>query len=178
MERKPTRPVPVPSGKKKKKKDELDLALASIRQSADTENQEEIERVEPSDDPLVGKRKREDVTDEQFDQDTQGLFEPSAYDLFGVPTPPIEPVDKPTGPLDELVGKVDRFTQLMDCWKSSSAYDPEKKVDLAWLETNVGPHFDWMEKRQEPVLSEMRCPFHPSEVLKVLNPEAELGPLY
>ena len=153
MERKPTRPVPVPSGKKKagsKKKDELDLALASIRQSVDKEH-EEMERVEPSDDQLVGKRKREDVTDEQFDQDTQGLFEPSAYDLFGVPTPPIVPVDVPIGPYDESVGKVNRFTQLNDRWKASSAYDPEKKVDFAWLEENLNR----VERNTNK--SELRC---------------------
>ena len=168
MERKPTRPVPVPSGKKKKKTNELDQALASVRSSVDKENSEH-EEIE------VPKKKREDVTDEQFDQDTQGLFEPSVYHLFGVPTPPIEQdkTNEPEiGPYDELVGKVNRFTQLMDRWKSSSAYDPEKQVDLAWLEENL----DRVERNTGSM--QKTCPFHLSEVLKVLNPEAEWGPLY
>ena len=168
MERKPTRPVPVPSGKKKKM-DELDLALASIRQAVDTEvsEHEEIE---------VPKKKREDVTEDQFDQDTFQLFEPSVYDLFGVPTPPIKPVDEPPGPYDELVEKVNRFTQLNDCWKSLPAYDPNLKVDLAWLEENVACYLDQKERNIRSM--QKTCPFHPSDILKVLNPEAEFGPLY
>ena len=141
--------------RRRRKKDELDLA--SIRQSVDKEH-EEIE--------VPGKN----VTDEQIDP--QGLFEPSAYDLFGVPTPPMEQVNEPLGPYDELVGKVNRFTQLNDRWKASSAYDPEKKVDLAWLEENL----DRVERNTNSM--QKTCPFHPSEVLKVLKPEAEFGPLY
>ena len=53
-------------------------------------------------------------------------------------------------------------------------------MDLAWLEENLGPHLDGMEKHTSPLLveSKHRCPFHPFEELKVLNPEAEFGSLY
>ena len=63
---------------------------------------------------------------------------------------------------------------------SHSTYDPEKKVDLAWLEEHLGPHLDWMEKHTGPVMVENknRCPFHPFKELKVLNCEAEFGSLY
>ena len=172
MERKPTRPAPVPSSKKKKKTNELDLALASIRTSTDKEvsEHEEIE---------IPRKKREDMADELVDQDTQGLFEPSVYDLFGVPTPPIEQ-DKPNepeiGPYDELVQQVNRFDQLMTCWQSLPTYDPHQKVDLAWLEENVACHLDRAKRNIRSM--QKPCPFHPSEVLKVLNPEAEFGPLY
>ena len=60
----------------------------------------------------------------------------------------------------------------MDRWKSSSAYDPEKQVDLAWLEENL----DRVERNTGSM--QKTCPFHLSAVLKVLNPEAEWGPLY
>ena len=184
MERKPTRPAPVSSGKKKSSKkkpdDELTLALASIRQSVETMNLDDKEKSEHEEIEVV-QEKEEQEEMEKVQLEAVDRLEPSTYHLFGVPISlPKQNHEQeiPTGPYDELVQKVDRFNQLMSCWKSSSAYNPEKKVDLAWLETNVGPHFDWMEKRQEPTLLEKGCPFHRSEELKVLNPEAEFGPLY
>ena len=103
-------------------------------------------------------------------------MEPSAYDLFGVS--PIQNEVKEQ--VEELVQQSERFDKLMAYWQSLCTYDPDEKVDLAWLEEHLGPNFDWMEKHTGPLLVENknRCPFHPFKDLKVLNPEAEFGSLY
>ena len=172
MERKPTRPAPVTSGKKKSSKkksepDELTQAITSIRQSVEKMNLH---------DPSKEKSEHEEieVPKEKVELEVVDQLDPSAYDLFGVS--PIRDKEQ----VDELVQQSERFDQLMAYWQSLCTYDPEKKVDLALLEKNLGPHLDWMEKRKDfvPVEKKNRCPFHPFEELKVLNPEAEFGSLY
>ena len=59
-----------------------------------------------------------------------------------------------------------RFNELMAQWKTMSDYEPNRKVDLDWLEEKVAP-------RLQPV-----CPFHPLVPLKILNPDAENEPVY
>ena len=59
-----------------------------------------------------------------------------------------------------------RFNELMAHWKTLPDYDANLKVDLGWLEDNVA-------SRMQPV-----CPFHPLSPLKILNPDAESGPVY
>ena len=86
-------PIPTSSRKKNKKKNELDLALESIRQVAEgeqwdgkvtllekaevepMEKLEKVERFEPEDYEKFGvpKPKREDVSDEQFELDTNSM---------------------------------------------------------------------------------------------------------
>ena len=167
MERQPTKPMPIPTSSRKKNKkkmeqakNELDLALESIRQVADTVEKAEVEpmeklervaRLEPADYDKFGvpKPKREDVSDEQFDLDTKVMFEDNGF-----------------------MRKIDRFNELMACWKSLPHYDPNVKADLPWLEENVAQYLDQRERMQQA------CPFHPSDPLKVLNPDAEFGPLY
>ena len=122
--------------------------------------------MEPSDYEMFGipKTKREEVTEEQFDQDTKEIFE----SLF--PTEQDKAEDIEAG----FFQKMERFNELMTCWKSLPTYDPNFKADLAWLEENVAHYLDQKERgsMQQP------CPFHPLDILKVLNPEAEFGPLY
>ena len=179
MERQPTRPVPIPtsSRKKKAKKNELDLALESIRQvaegeewdgkvtlleKAEVEPMEKLEKVEcfePEDYDKFGvpKPKREEVSDEQFELDTKEMFEDNAQAAG-----------------NGFMRKIERFNQLMAHWKTLPIYDPNVKADLEWLEENVAPYLGRRER--EPV--QQSCPFHPLDPLKVLNPEAEFGPLY
>ena len=154
MERKPTRPVP----SDKKKPDEVGLVLAAIRQSVDTRE---------------GRTHRERFEHEEVIQEKQEEREKEQWEA-SLPQQNHEQ-EIPTGPYDELVQQSDRFDKLMTYWQSLGMYDPEKHVDLAWLETNVGPHFDWLNER---VLVETKCPFHRSEELKALNPEAKFGPRY
>ena len=90
----------------------------------------------------VPKPKREDVPDEQVDAE---FYEDCAKGFFK---------------------KMARFNELMEQWKTMPDYEPNRKVDLTWLEENVAP-------RLQPV-----CPFHPLVPLKILNPDAESGPLY
>ena len=169
MERQPTKPMPIPTSSRKKnknKKNELDLAIESIRQVADTvekaelepmEKLEKVERFEPEDYEKFGvpKPKREDVSDEQFEMDTKEFF-----------------ADAGKGFLE----KIERFNDLMACWKTMPDYDANVKADLPWLEENVG---HYLERRERNIQSmQQACPFHPSDPLKVLNPDAEFGPLY
>ena len=178
-ERQPTKPVPIPtsSKKKNKKKNELDLALESIRQVAEGEERdgkvtllekvepmeklERVERLEPSDYEKFGvpKPKREDVSDEQFDLDTKEIFEDNAQAIG-----------------EGFHKKIDRFNELMACWRTLPNYDPNVKTDLPWLEENVAHYLDQRERNIKSM--QQSCPFHPLEVLKVLNPDAEYGPLY
>ena len=170
MERQPTGPAPIPTSSKKNKKkmeqakNELDLALASIRQVADTVEKAEVEpmekvervaRLEPSDYDKFGvpKPNREDVSDEQFDKETQEIFEGEGF-----------------------MRKMDRFNELMACWKTLPHYDPNVKTDLPWLEENVAQYLDQRKRNIESM--QQSCPFHPLGTLKVLNPDAEFGPLY
>ena len=193
MDRKPTRPVPIPTSSKKKKKkpDELDLALASIRQVAEGEDwqgrvtlldlekaeheplervtrlelekaehepMEKVEGLEPSD-YGVPKQKREEVSDEQFELDTKEIFDDNAETIG-----------------EGFYKKMARFNELMVCWRTLPNYDPNFKADLDWLEENVA---HYLEQRERNIQSMQKtCPFHPLEVLKVLNPEADYGPLY
>ena len=179
MERKPTRPSPVPGTSKKKKKKELDLVLASSRQAEDltdvsqarrldevekTDNTEKVPlekaaRLESSDYEMIGlpKTKREEVTEEQ--RDTKEILDDNA----------------------EAIGagfyqKIERFNELMDCWKTLPHYNPNVYADLEWLEENVADYLVQKERNLESV--QQPYPFHPSETLKVLNPEAEFGPLH
>ena len=165
MERQPTRPVPIPTSSRKKKveKNELDLAIESIRQDtlekAELEPMEKLEkkeRFEPEDYDKFGvpKPKPEDVSDEQFELDTKEMFEDKSSGLHG------------------FLEKMDRFNELMACWKSMPDYDANVKADLPWLEENVAQYQRERESMQQA------CPFHPSDPLKVLNPDAEFGPLY
>ena len=173
MERQQTKPVPIPTSSKKKKtmeqaKNELDLAIESIRQVADTvekaelepmEKLEKVERFEPADYVKFGvpKPKREDVSDEQFELDTKEIFEDNAVG-------------------EEFMKKVNRFNELMAFWKAMPDYDPNVRADLPWLEENVGHYLDRRERNIQSM--QQACPFHPSDPLKVLNPDAEFGPLY
>ena len=163
----PTRPAPVSSDKKKP--DEVGLALAAIRQSVDT---------------MEGRTHKERSKHEEVIQEKQEETEKEK----GQASLPKQNHEQeiPTGPYDESVQQLDRFTQLMTYWQSLALYDPEKHVDLTWLETNVGPHFDWLKNekpfllsdcsiRQERVLVETRCPFHRSEEL---GPKGEVAPPY
>ena len=164
-------PIPTSSRKKNKKKtakNELDLALESIRQVADTvekaevepmEKLERVERFEPADYDKFGvpKPKREDVSDEQFDLDTQEIFDDNAVG-------------------NEFMKKVNRFNELMVFWKSMPNYDPNVKADLPWLEENVAQYLDRRERNIQSM--QQACPFHPSDPLKVLNPDTDFGPLY
>ena len=179
MERQQTRPVPIPtsSKKKNKKKNELDLALESIRQvaegeewdgkvveKAEMEPMEKLEKVthlEPSDYEKFGvpKPKREEVSDEQFDLDTKEIFGDNAQAVG-----------------EGFYKKMDRFNQLMACWKTLPNYDPHFSADLPWLEENVAHYLDQRERNIRSM--QQTCPFHPLEVLKVLNPDAMYGPLY
>ena len=93
-------------------------------------------------DPEATKQKREDVPDEQVDAE---FYEDCAKGFFK---------------------KMARFNELMAQWKTMPDYEPNRKVDLDWLEDNVAP-------RLQPV-----CPFHPLVPLKVLNPDAENEPWY
>ena len=190
MERQPTKPVPIPTSSRKKKKNdmekaknELDLALECIRQvaegeqwqgrvtlldmkehveKAEVEPMEKLERVaqfEPADYDKFGvpKPKREEVSDEQFELDTKEMFEDNA---------------QATG--NGFMRKIERFNQLMAHWKTLPIYDPNVKADLEWLEENVAPYLG----RRERESMQQACPFHPLDPLKVLNPDAEFGPLY
>ena len=177
MERQPTRPAPIPtsSKKKNKKKNELDLALASIRQVAEgeewdgkvvekaepMEKLERVERLEPSDYEKFGfpKQKREDVSDEQFELDTKEIFEDNAQAIG-----------------EGFYKKMARFNELMACWRTLPNYDPHFRADLPWLEENMA---HYLEQRERNIRSmQQSCPFHPLDTLKVLNPDAEFGPLY
>ena len=181
MERQQTRPVPIPtsSRKKNKKKNELDLALESIRQVAEgeewdgkvtllekaevepMEKLEKVEQFEPADYEKFGvpKPKREEVSDEQFELDTKDMFEDNAQAAG-----------------NGFMRKMERFNQLMACWKTMPDYDANVKADLPWLEENVAHH---LERRERNIQSlQQACPFHPTDPLKVLNPDAEFGPLY
>ena len=157
----------------------MDLALASIRQVAEKEEwdgkvtllekaemepMEKIEKVEclePSDYEKFGvpKQKREEVTDEQFDLDTQEIFTDNA-EAIG----------------EGFFQKMARFNELMACWKTLPHYDPNFKADLPWLEENVAHYLDQRERNIKSM--QKSCPFHPLDILKVLNPDAEVGPLY
>ena len=158
MERQPTKPVPIPTSSRKKKtemekaKNELELAIESIRQ--DTTEKAEVEPMEKEFDQFFGapKQKREEVSDEQFDADTAEMFEDCA---------------------NGFLKKMDRFNELMAHWKTMPDFNANVKADLSWLEEHVAPQ---MENKQQSV--QHACPFHPLEPLKVLNPEAEFGPLY
>ena len=88
------------------------------------------------------KPKREEVSDEQVDAD---FYEECAKGFFK---------------------RMGRFNELMEQWKTMPDYDPDRKVELEWLEENVAP-------RLQPV-----CPFHPLVPLTILNPEAEDEPWY
>ena len=90
----------------------------------------------------VPKPKREEVSDEQVDAD---FYEDCAKGFFK---------------------RMTRFNELMEQWKTMPDYEPNRKVDLTWLEENVVP-------RLQPV-----CPFHPLVPLKILNPDAENEPWY
>ena len=48
--------------------------------------------------------------------------------------------------------------------------------DLVWLEENATDYLDQKERNHESV--QQPYPFHPSETLRVLIPEAEVGPRY
>ena len=179
MERQPTRPAPIPTSSKKKtkKKNELDLALASIRQVAEGEEWdgkvvekaemepmekiERVERLEPSDYEKFGfpKQKREDVSDEQFDLDTKEIFEDNA-EAIG----------------EGFYKKMARFNEPMACWKTVPHYEHNFKADLEWLEENVAHYLDQRERNIKSM--QQSCPFHPLDILKVLNPDVEFGPLY
>ena len=172
MERQPTKPVPIPTSsrkKNKKAKNELDLAIESIRQvaegetwdtveKAELEPMEKVERFEPEEyEKFFGapKQKREEVSDEQFEADTQELFAESGK---------------------QFLKKIERFNDLMAHWKTMPDYDVDFKADLPWLEENVAPHMERRQRNKESM--QQACPFHPLEPLKVLNPDAEFGPLY
>ena len=181
MERQPTRPAPIPtsSKKKNKKKNELDLALASIRQvaegeewdgkvtlleKAEMEPMEKLEKVthlEPADYEKFGvpKPKREEVSDEQFELDTKEIFDDNA-EAIG----------------EGFYKKMARFNDLMACWRTLPNYDPDFKADLEWLEENVAHYLDQRERNIRSM--QQSCPFHPLDTLKVLNPDADYGPLY
>ena len=160
MERQPTKPVPIPTSSRKKKKtekNELDLAIESIRQ--DTTEKAEFEPMEKMEDfdQFFGalKQKREEVSDEQFETDTADLFADSGKGFLK---------------------KIERFNDLMAHWKTMPEYDVDFKTDLQWLEENVAPHMERRQRNKESM--QQACPFHPLEPLKVLNPDAEFGPLY
>ena len=156
-------------------KNELDLALESIRQvaegdewdgkvveKAEVEPMEKLERVarfEPADYEKFGvpKPKREDVSDEQFEVDTKEIFEDNAVG-------------------EGFYKKMNRFNQLMACWKTLPHYDPNVKTDLPWLEENVAQYLNQRERNIKSM--QQSCPFHPLDTLKVLNPDAEYRPLY
>ena len=168
MERQPTKPVPIPTSSRKKKnetaKNELDLAIESIRQDTvekaelePMEKLEKVERFEPEEYEKFGvpKQKREEVSDEQFEEDTAEFFAECGKGFLK---------------------KIERFNDLMAHWKTMPDYDIDFKADLQWLEENVAHH---MDRRQRNIQSmQQACPFHPLEPLKVLNPDAEFGPLY
>ena len=158
MERQPTKPAPIPTSLRKKRKTELDLAIESIRQ--DVTDKAETELMEKDFDPedfekFFGppKQKREEVSDEQFEEDTAEFFEECSKGFFK---------------------RMERFNELMAHWKTMPNYDVDFKTDLQWLEEHVAPH---MERRKRNSMQQT-CPFHPLEPLKVLNPDAECGPLY
>ena len=168
MERQPTKPVPIPTSSRKKKKtekNELDLAIESIRQDTvekaelePMEKLEKVERFEPEEYEKffgVPKQKREEVSDEQFEADTAELFAESGK---------------------QFLKKIERFNDLMVHWKTMPDYDVDFKADLPWLEENVAPHMERRQRNRESM--QQACPFHPLEPLKVLNPDAEFGPLY
>ena len=163
MERQPTKPVPIPTSSRKKKKtekNELELALESIRQDitekAELEKMEKLELFEPEDfDKFFGAPKREEVSDEQFEADTADLFAESGQ---------------------QFLKKMERFNELMAHWKTMPEYDVDFKADLPWLEEKVAPHMERRQRNKESM--QQACPFHPLEPLKVLNPDAEFGPLY
>ena len=167
MERQPTKPMPIPTSsrkKNKKAKNELDLAIESIRQvtveKAEVEPMEKLEKVdrfEPEDYEKYCVPKREEVSDEQFELDTKEIFEDNAQAAG-----------------NGFMRKIERFNQLMAHWKTLPIYDPNVKADLEWLEENVAPYLG----RRERESMQQACPFHPLDPLKVLNPEAEFGPLY
>ena len=124
---------------------------------------EKVERLEPSDYEKFGfpKQKREEVTDEQFDLDTKEIFEPT---------------DNAEAVGAGFFQKMERFNELMAYWKTLPNYDPNFKADLEWLEENVA---HYLEQRERFIKSmQQPCPFHPLDTLKVLNPDAEFGPLY
>ena len=148
-----------------KAKNELDLAIESIRQdtvekaeSEPMEKLEKVERFEPEEyEKFFGapKQKREEVSDEQFEADTAGLFAESGK---------------------QFLKKIERFNDLMAHWKTMPDYDVDFKADLPWLEEKVAPHMERRQRNRESM--QEACPFHPLEPLKVLNPDAEFGPLY
>ena len=160
MERQPTKPVPIPTSSRKKKKtekNELDLAIESIRQDITEKAEfEPMEKVEDFDQFFgVPKQKREEVSDEQFEADTAEFFEECGKGFFK---------------------KMERFNDLMAHWKTMPDYDVDVKADLPWLEEKVAPHMERRQRNKESM--QQACPFHPLEPLKVLNPDAEFGPLY
>ena len=160
MERQPTKPVPIPTNSRKKnktEKTELDLAIESIRQYITEKAEfEPMEKVDDFDKFFgVPKQKREEVSDEQFEADTADLFADSGK---------------------QFLKKMERFNDLMAHWKTMPDYDVDFKADLTWLEEKVAPHMERRQRNKESM--QQACPFHPLEPLKVLNPDAEFGPLY
>ena len=131
----------------------MDLAIESIRQDtvekAELEPMEKVERFEPEDYEKFGVPKQEEVSDEQFEADTSEFF------------------------AEGFLKKIERFNDLMAHWKTMPDYDANVKADLPWLEENVAHHMDRRERNIQQA-----CPFHPSGPLKVLNPDAEFGPLF
>ena len=148
-----------------KAKNELDLAIESIRQDTvekaelePMEKLEKVERFEPEEyEKFFGtpKQKREEVSDEQFEADTAEFFSECGKGFLK---------------------KIERFNDLMAHWKTMPDYDVDFKADLPWLEENVAPHMERRQRNRESM--QEACPFHPLEPLKVLNPDAEFGPLY
>ena len=154
MERQPTKPVPIPT--RKKRKTELDLAIESIRQDEKAET--ELKDFDPEDfEQFFGppKQKREEVSDEQFEEDTAEFFEECSKGFYK---------------------RMERFNELMAHWKTMPNYDVDIKTDLQWLEENVAPYMARRKRNLESV--QQACPFHPLEPLKVLNPDSESEPLY
>ena len=165
MERKPTRPAPVTSSKKNRGK------KTKTTEPDKQEQQEAIASITPNPEPAEKKQKREDITEEQFDQDTRHIFEgdePNVYAFFG------EPENKEA---EELVQQSERFDELMAYYKSLPWYERDNKVDLAWLEENVGPLLDQSKQDLKDFYEakEAMCPFHPSVSLECINPERENG---
>ena len=150
MERQPTKPVPIPTSSRKKRKTELDLAIESIRQ--DVAEKAESEPMEKDFDPedfekFFGppKQKREEVSDEQFEEDTKEFFEECSKGFFK---------------------RMERFNELMAHWKTMPNYDVDFKTDLHWLEEHVAPHMERRRRNKESM--QQACPFHP---LSIVLPE-------
>ena len=158
MERQLTKPVPIPTSLRKKRKTELDLAIESIRQEEKAETELMEKDFDPEDfEKFFGppKQKREEVSDEQFEEDTKEFFEECSKGFFK---------------------RMERFNELMAHWKTMPNYDVDIKTDLFWLEEHVAPHMERRRRNLESV--QQACPFHPLEPLKVLNPDSESEPLY